>query len=523
MKIKYYIAAGMLSITAAVFAQSGTQKAASDKPNIVFIFADDFGQNVPSVNGNKYIKTPNIDAIANEGVRFKQNYVTAPICCASRAGLLTGRYQQRFGSENHLIYPTYSAYNKDSAAYSDFLKKQGIDPEDKTQGIPASEINYAQLLKQNGYTTGIIGKWHAGFFDGYRPHQRGFDYSWSWYGGSSLYYTDENDDTKITYKDKEGHTQTYQAEGSKYHWKRDQVATGIFKNGELIEENEYQTFAIAREAVDFIDRNKTKPFFLYVPFGAIHTPLQAVKKEWERLSFIKDAQQRIVLAMTASLDEAVGKITAKLKSEGLDKNTLIVFSGDNGSTYHAEYPGIEGGVSLYDGSYENLNYPLKGGKTTHYEGGIRTPLFIKWPGRIQPGKVYDAPVSTLDLFPTFATASGTQLPSDRKYDGVDLLPYITGLNKNKPHDALFWRNGFVKTVRNGDLKLLINEHDNTIFLYDLKNDPYEKNDLAQAQPAIVVGLKKDFSNWEKELVQPRWKSPRISTSVVEGKKVSFQP
>jgi arylsulfatase A-like enzyme len=500
------------------------QPSPAHQPNIVFIFADDFGHAVPSVNGNKYIKTPNIDAIAEGGARFTQSYVTAPICCASRAGLLTGRYQQRFGSENHLIYPAYSAYNKDSAQYAEFLKKQGIDPEDKTQGIPGTEINYAQLLKKKGYTTGIIGKWHAGFFDGYRPHQRGFDYSWCWYGGSTLYYTDENDDSKITYKDEKGHAHTYQGEGGKYQWKRDPIATGIFKNGQLVDEKEYQTFAIAREAIHFIDRNKEKPFFLYVPFGAIHTPLQAVKKEYDALTHIKDPQQRIVLAMTASLDNAVGQIMAKLKSEGLEKNTLVVFAGDNGSTYHKEsYPGVEGGVSLYDNSYENLNYPLKGGKTTHYEGGIRTPLFIRWPEKITPGTVYQFSVSTLDLFPTFAAATHTALPTGRQYDGVDLLPFVNGQKKNPPHDLLYWRNGFVKTIRKGDYKLMVNEQDKTVFLYDLKSDPYEKTDLSVSREAKVQELKKDFSEWEKSLVPPRWKSPRISISVVEGSKVSFQP
>jgi len=518
MKHTAYLSIGLLLLGF----QTHAQKPTASKPNIVFIFADDFGNNVPSVNGNKYIKTPNIDAIANEGARFKQNYVTAPICCASRAALLTGRYQQRFGSENHLHYPSYSAYTPDSAAYVASLVKQNITPDERNQGIPASETNYAQLLKQNGYTTGIIGKWHSGFFDGYRPHQRGFDYSWGWYGGSTLYYTDKEDYEKVTLKDSHGNYETYQSESGKYHWKRDAVATGIFKNGELVDEKDYQTFAIAREAVDFIDRNKAKPFFLYVPFGAIHTPLQAVKKEYDQLSHVKNESQRIVLAMTVSLDEAVGKILKKLKDEGLDQNTLIVFSGDNGSTFHADVHGI-GGVSLYDESYENLNYPLKGGKTTHYEGGIRTPLFIKWAGKIKPGTVYEAPVSTLDLFPTFANATGTKLPADRKYDGVDLLPYINGVNKTKPHEILYWRNGFVKTIRKGDYKLLVNENDKTEFLYDLKNDPFEKNDLARIQPTKVEELKNDFVAWEKELVVPRWKSPRISYSVVEGRKVSFQP
>jgi arylsulfatase A-like enzyme len=494
-----------------------------DKPNIVFIFADDFGQNVPSVNGNKYIQTPNIDAIANEGVRFKQNYVTAPICCASRAALLTGRYQQRFGSEFHLHYPSFSAYTADSVKYVKSLLQQNIAPDEKTQGVPSTEINYAELLKKNGYTTGIIGKWHAGFYDGYRPHQRGFDYSWGWYGGSTLYYTDENDLEKVTFKNKEGYHH-YASNTNKYQWKRDPIATGIFRNGELVDEKEYQTSAIAREAVSFIDLNKDKPFFLYVPFGAIHTPLQAVKKDYDKLTHIKDEQQRILLAMTVSLDQAVGRILDKLKHEGLDSNTIVVFSGDNGSTYHRlNHNGKKESVTLYDESYENINYPLKGGKLTHYEGGIRTPLFIKWPQKIKAGTVYEAPVSTLDLFPTFAAATVTNLPADRTYDGVDLLPYITGTNKRKPHETLYWRNGFVKTIRKGDYKLLVNENDKTVFLYDLKNDPYEKEDLSSKLTQKVEELKTDYLAWEKGLGQPRWRSPKVTKIIVEGKQVSFQP
>jgi arylsulfatase A-like enzyme len=491
------------------------------KPNIVFIFADDFGHHVPSINGNRWVSTPNIDALAQGGARFTQNYVTAPICCASRAGLLTGRYQQRFGSENHLHYPYNSAYAGDGGL--DYLKKLGIDSLDvKTQGIPASEQNIAQFLKQAGYTTGIIGKWHAGFYDGYRPHQRGFDYSWGWYGGSSLYYTDEADTAYVTFKDEKGHYHHYPSATGKYQWQRDKIATGIFRNGELVDEKEYQTYAIAREAEAFLEANQSKPFFLYLPFGAIHTPLQAAHKDYEQLRNIKDPQQRVLFSMILGLDEAVGRVTAKLRALGLEENTIVVFSGDNGSTYHRLTTAGEG-KTAYDSAYENLNLPLKGGKLTHYEGGIRTPLFIRWPGKIQPGTVYESPVSSLDLFPTFAAASGTTLPAGKVYDGVDLLPYVQHQNTARPHETLFWRNGFVKTIRQGDYKLLVNEQDKTTYLYDLAHDPRERNDLTAQQPEKVAALQEAFVNWEKELVPPRWKSPKVNTILVDGKEVSFQP
>ncbi len=519
------LSAIVLLLLAACGQKSGEQTAQVKKPNIVFFFADDFGFHAISANGNTRVQTPHIDAIANEGVRFKQSYVTAPICCASRAGLLTGRYQQRFGSENHLIYPDRTAYiGNRGKDYADFLSGRGINPDSLVvQGISREEINVAQFLKKQGYKTAIIGKWHAGFYDGYRPHQRGFDYAWGWYGGSSLYYVDENDPEFVTYRNPEGKYDHYTGQ---YQWKRDSIATGIFINGELSDEREYQTYAIAREATGFIEKNKDEPFFLYVPFGAVHTPLQAPKKYYDQLSHIKDEQQRFVLAMLLAKDEAIGKIQQKLKDLGLYDNTIFVFSGDNGSVWHNEgYDGKAAEGTYYaDNPDINLNYPLKGGKLTHYEGGIRTPLLISWKGKISPGTVYEYPVSTLDLFPTFANAANAALPEDRSYDGTNLLPYITGENPDKPHETLFWRNGGVKTVRHGDYKLLVNDADKTTYLYDLSNDVSEKNDLSAKYPEKVAELKTLFETWEKELpAQQRWNSPRIAKIYVEGKEVSFQP
>ena len=502
--------------------------AQAKKPNIVFFFADDFGFHAISANGNTKVQTPHIDAIANEGARFKQSYVTAPICCASRAGLLTGRYQQRFGSENHLIYPDRTAYIGDRGKdYNVFLTGRGINPDSLVvQGIPQSEINIAQLLKSQGYRTGIIGKWHAGFYDGYLPHQRGFDYAWGWYGGSSLFYVDEKNPEFVTYKNPKGEYDHYKAENGKYQWKRDSIATAIFINGKISDEKEYQTYAIAREATNFIEKNKDEPFFLYVPFGAVHTPLQAPKKYYDRLAHIKDEQQRFLLAMLLAKDEAIGKIQQKLKDLGLYDNTIFVFSGDNGSVWHNEGFDSQSAHGTYYAANPdiNLNFPLKGGKLTHYEGGIRTPLLISWKGKINPGTVFEHPVSTLDLFPTFAYAAHATLPADRNYDGVNLLPYLTGEKTQRPHETLFWRNGGVKTVRHGDFKLLVNEEDKTTYLYNISEDPSEQHDLSASAPDKVKELKELFANWEDELpAAQRWKSPRVTKIFVEGKEVSFQP
>ncbi|MBO9684389.1 MAG: sulfatase-like hydrolase/transferase [Flavisolibacter sp.] len=505
------------------------------KPNIVFILADDLGHHAISINGLKYAKTPNIDAIGQGGVNFTQHYVSAPMCCASRAGILTGRYQQRFGSENHLLYPAGSAYNydKDKQAGLNLLMLEKTDDLTAadvtyTQGIPKTETNIAELLKRNGYATAIIGKWHQGYYAGYRPHERGFDYSWGWYGGSSLYYTDSVKPGYTSFRDSLGQLHNYGGEGGKYQWRRDSLVTGIYKNGQLTDESDYTTYAIAREAVNFIDQNKDRPFFLYVPFGAIHTPLQALQKNWDKSDNIKNPQIRYVIAMLLSLDEAVGQITKKIKDDGLEDNTIIVFSGDNGATYNRfslqfkNGKPVMGGPTTYDDQYENLNLPLKGGKMTHYEGGIRTPLLIKWPAKIKTGITYNSPISALDLYSTFAAAAGAPLPKEHQYDGVNLVDYVNGNKKGQPHPILYWRNGFVKTIRKGDYKLMINELDKTLYLYNLSNDPYEQHDLAPSLPAKVQELRKDFQDWEKGLVPPRWKSGGVNPVIVDGKVVSYQ-
>ncbi|MGN6438905.1 MAG: sulfatase [Agriterribacter sp.] len=478
-------------------AQSANKAA---QPNVIIIYADDLGWNQLSSYGNTKVQTPNIDAIGKNGVRFTQAYATAPICSPSRMGLLTGRYQQRFGGEYLVpeLRPTpltdpeliakirYDAAARKATAekISDTAAYRAIP-----KGIPLSETLIAQFFKKQGYATAAIGKWHAGESEGLKPWQRGFDYYYGTLTWGSLYASTAKPD--ILTRSYYFHTNLSKAttrEGSI------EIVRG-FGNGasEVVDEKEYLTDRIGEEAIGFIEKNKAKPFFLYIPFNAVHDPFQAKRSDFDRIQGVTDTTERIYLAMLLSLDEAVGKITAKLKAEGLDKNTLIFFGSDNGG---ASYTG------------QMNNAPLRAGKLSDFEGGIRVPLLASFPGRIPAGKVYESPVSNLDIFATAVAAAGITLPSDRVYDGKNLIAYINGSVKERPHETLFWRNGYSKAVRKGDWKLYVNERSGKALLFYLSNDVGETKDLSAAQPEKVKELQKALKEWESQLVKPVWPSGR---------------
>ncbi|MEK7832257.1 MAG: sulfatase-like hydrolase/transferase, partial [Acidobacteriota bacterium] len=261
----------------------------------------------------------------------------------------------------------------------------------------------------------------------------------------------------------------------------------VFRNNSPVEEETYLTEAFTREAVAFIERHRSEPFFLYAPFNAPHTPLQATKKYLDRFPHIKDERRQVYAAMVSALDDAVGAILAKLRQTGLEKDTLVVFSSDNG-------------CATYTGAC--TNDPLRYGKLTHLEGGFRVPFAAQYPARLKAGMVYDKPISTLDLFPTAVKLAGGELPKDRVYDGVDLMPYLLGKNKAAPHDVLCWRNGENSAIRKGDWKMFMaGEH---VWLFDLSKDLGEQKNLASARPEIVRQLKTEFARWEAQLKQPIW-------------------
>jgi arylsulfatase A-like enzyme len=420
--------------------------AAERKPNILFIVGDDMGYADLGVHGCKDIPTPNLDALANGGVRFTNGYVSCPYCSPTRAGLLTGRYQTRFGHE----------FNPGA---------KGADI-----GMPLTEKTIADRLKDAGYVTGLVGKWHQGDEAKFHPQKRGFDEFFGFLGGAHSYF---------------------RAKGAP-----------ILRGTADADEKDYLTDAFGREAVAFIDKNKAKPFFLYLAFNAVHTPMHATDARLKKFESIKDTTRRTYAAMMFAMDEAIGKVVDKLKSEKLDENTLVCFISDNGG------PTMQG--TTINGS---INTPLRGSKRTTLEGGIRVPFFVRWIGFLPDKTIFDAPVIQLDLNATALAAAGVERKPDWKIDGVNLLPFIAHkTDLATPHDALYWRFGNQMAIRKGDWKLV--KYDPVAdggkgqptgpHLYNLAKDIGEKDDLAAKMPDKVKELQTAWNAWDKDNVAPLW-------------------
>lgn len=437
-------------LLAAIFITFSSYSHAASKPNIIIIVADDLGYADLGIHGCKDIHTPHIDSIAKNGVRCTSGYVSGPYCSPTRAGLLTGRYQQRFG---HEFNPGPAGNNSPSF------------------GLSLDETTLPQLLKNAGYKTGMVGKWHLGSTEKFNPINRGFDEYFGFLGGANS-YTD-------------GKT----------------IVSNIVRGTKTVEEKEYLTDAFAREAVAYVDKQKKDPFFLYLAFNAVHTPLQASPKHDIDIDKIPNPNRRTYASMLFAMDDAIGKLLLKLDKENLTENTLIFFISDNG--------GPEG-VNFSD------NGPLKGVKATTWEGGIRVPFFVQWKAVLPKGKVYDNPVIQLDILPTILAASGGEYSHKKKLDGVNLLPYFKGENKEPPHDALYWRFGAQIAIRMGDWKLTKAPGEDIKFnradmasaegshLYNLKEDIGETKNLSVTNSEKVKALKEAWNQWNKELVKPAW-------------------
>lgn len=422
------------------------------KPNIVILVSDDHGYGDISSQGCEDIPTPNIDSLGKNGVRFSDGYVSCPVCSPMRAGLQTGRYQQRYGHEFNPGPPGHASPNF---------------------GLPVGEITLADRLKQAGYTTGLIGKWHLGYNPEFHPLKRGYDEFFGFISGMHDYFISD-----------------------------DPVRGPILRGMDRIEEEAYLTEAFAREAAAFINQHKARPFMLMVTFNALHSPLQAPEKYLARFPSIPEKKRRIYAAMTSAMDDAVGQVLDTLRKTGLEENTLIFFLSDNG-----------GPTSLTT----SRNWPLRGEKGDVWEGGIRVPFLVQWKGRIPAGKVYDQPVIALDIHPTCIAASGGKfdIPADKALDGIDLLPYLTGAKSGAPHAELYWRYGNLSAVRKSNYKL-VRVSDRT-HLYDLARDISEQNDLAGEKPEVVKGLQALYDKWDKQLIPPAWKPGRSLKSVKEGR------
>ncbi|MBI3879599.1 MAG: sulfatase-like hydrolase/transferase [Verrucomicrobia bacterium] len=417
---------------------------AASRPNVLVIVGDDMGYGDVGFHGVKDIPTPNLDALAAAGVRFTSGYVSGPYCSPTRAGLLTGRYQTRFGHE--------------------------FNPGGASSGLPLMETTLANHLKGAGYVTGIVGKWHLGALPEMHPQQRGFDEFFGFLGGAHSYFQ----------------------------------SAGILRGNEPVKELDYTTDAFGREAAGFIERHKGQPWFLYLAFNAVHTPMHATDDRLAKFPNVADKQRRTYDAMMLALDDAVGKVRAKLAETGQAENTLITFISDNGG------PTMKG-VTV-NGS---RNDPLRGSKRTTLEGGVRVPFVVAWPGHIKPG-VFDQPAIQLDLHATALAAAGVEAKAEWKLEGVNLLPYLSGEKSGAPHDALFWRFGEQMAIRSGDFKLVrydSNADSNTggrrqpvtaAKLYNLAADIHEDKDLAAAMPDKVKELQAKWNEWNQTNVKPLW-------------------
>jgi arylsulfatase B len=454
-----------------VFAGSGGKRI-SNMPNVIILFADDLGYGELGCQGNPQIPTPNIDAIAKAGVRFTSGYVTAPNCSPSRAGLVTGRYGTRFG---HEFNPT-GAKNCDPAF-----------------GLPAGQKTLADHLQNAGYVTGLFGKWHLGATAAYHPYRRGFDEFFGFLH-EGHYFVPEPWKGVSTWLRRETlpgggkGCRTFGKVTYSTHMKYSEpdydADNPILRGSQPVDEKEYLTDALTREAVDFIDRHSDKPFFLFLTYNAVHSPLQGADKYMQKFKHIEDIQRRIFAAMLANLDDSVGEITRKLRKEGLEKDTMLYFISDNGG------PTKE---------LTSSNLPLRGGKGQLYEGGIRVPFMVQWPGRIPKGKVYQRPVITTDIFATTFAAAQVEIPKDKKLDSVNILPYIKGEKSGDPHDTLYWRQGNWRALRKGDMKV-VKSRNGKWELYDLLNDISEKNNLAKKQPETLGKLVEEWNKLDAEMV-----------------------
>jgi arylsulfatase A-like enzyme len=476
-------------------------------PNIIILMADDLGRNDIELYCPEGINTPNLNRLAAEGIVFSQAYSTSSVCNPSRAGMVTGRYQQRFGNERQIM-GRYANSRLEHFVFRHLIDTRPLclaDPwysppqeEIRKQGLPESEISLFELMRAVGYRTACIGKWHLGYNEPFLPENRGIEEFYGFYEAFSLYAPKRSGDI-VNHKHK-----IFQ---NRHIWRMKRKGpSAIVHKGREIEEKGYLTTRIAEEASRFIRQNAGVPFLLYVPFNAPHTPFQAPDSCCKRFPDIKDKNRKVYCGMIAALDDAVGEITAQVRESGIEENTLIFFCSDNGG-------------ATYTGATDNGD--LKGGKMTDFEGGVNVPLIMKWKGRLDGGQWYHAPVSLMDIFTTSVSACRIPFPGGIPLDGVDLLPFLAGKNTGLPHEYLFWRTDFNKSVRNGRWKLIVNTRDDRLLLYDLEADKQENHNLKNDHPETADRLMGKLASWESELIPPLWPGVMEYEEEIDGVKMRF--
>jgi arylsulfatase A-like enzyme len=431
------------------------QAAPAARPNVLVIMADDLGYADLGVQGGAEVRTPHLDALAAAGVRCTNAYVSAPYCSPSRAGFLTGRYQTRFGHE--------------------FNPHVG---EEATLGLPLEQRTVADRLREVGYATALIGKWHQGFSAAHHPQARGFDEYFGFLVGGHNYLLHRGSTPKF------GSAHSHDL---------------IYRGREVQKLEGYTTDLFTDEALRFFERRARQPWFLYLAYNAVHTPLEIAAKFQERLpATVTDPARRGYLSLLLGLDDAIGRLLAQLRQSGADRNTLIFFLSDNGGSGRKPFFAYNTG----------RNSPLRGDKGQVLEGGIRVPFFVVWPERLPAGRTYDAPVSALDITASALAAAGVARPA--MLDGVDLLPHLSGQKTTPPHEALFWRFGPQRAVRRGNWKLVdwrnFEAKTNSGWqLFDLARDVSEQADRAAEHPALVAELSRAWERWNEQNETPRWR------------------
>lgn len=405
-----------------------------NKPNIIVIVADDAGYVDFGFMGSEDLQTPEIDKLAKSGVIFTDAHVSATVCAPSRSGLLTGQYQQRFGFEAN------------GTGYGDSGDIGLADDVETIGGV----------FKQNGYKTIAIGKWHLGATESDHPNNRGFDEFYGFIGGGRSYFPINKPSKHIMLQDN----------GSKVNFKG------------------YLTDVLGDRSVKFVEQNKDQPFFMYLAYNAVHTPMEAKKEDLDKF---KGHPRQILAAMTWSLDQNIGKLRDKLNELGILDNTLIYFISDNGGAHN---------------NSSNMG-PLKGWKGNKFEGGHRVPFVVSWTGKIPKNQIFNGLTSSLDIFSTSIDAAKIKNTDNLTLDGVSLLPYLNNKKQGNPHDKLFWRKLDEAGARVENHKL-IRLKDFCYTMYNLKDDLGETQDLSKTNPDTFNTLVQDLEQWETKMAEPLW-------------------
>jgi arylsulfatase A-like enzyme len=456
-------------------------------PNVIVIVADDLGFNDISLNGGVGgggVRTPNIDALAQQGVSVVQAYASNATCSPSRAAIMTGRYPTRFGFEftgAPQSFARYLSHADPNALHPPIFHDERVAdmPPLEELGVPASEVTIAEVMRDQGYHTLHLGKWHLGEAPEMRPEAQGFDESLGFMAGAAMYMRPSDPDVV--------NAELPFDPIDRFLWANLPYAVQL-NGGQRFQPRGYMTDYLAEQASAAIVANRNRPFFMYLAFNAPHTPLQATRADYDALGGIPDHTERVYGAMITALDRGVGRVMQTLREQGLDENTLVIFTSDNGGAWYVGLP--------------NINRPYRGWKATFFEGGIRTPFFARWPARLPAGARVEGPATHMDIFATVAAAVGA--PASQNLDGVDLLPYLSGQARGAPHQRLFWRSGPYRVVRDGDWKLQVSETPDRVWLFNLRDDPTEQRDLSAAEPERVAAMRAMIEAQNAEMPAPLW-------------------